>query len=272
MAKKALSQLWLWKAELLLFLGCSGRKHNLPCNLIVSLTSYPPRFPTLAFTLKTLLMQSVKPDRVILWICNVDYSQLSDDVLALKEKGLEIRTCSDLGPYKKIIPALKEFPDAFIATADDDINYTSDWLAKLAASWKGDNKNIICHRAHRIELGSDNLPRSYRDWTFDVPGPLETRGIMPIGAGGVLYPPGSLHPDVTDEKLFSRLSPKADDVWLYWMGRRNGAIYIKTPGKRILFDWPGSQDVGLFHNNWAGNENDRKIQAMIQYFGWPEFA
>jgi hypothetical protein len=37
--------------------------------------------------------------------------------------GLEIRTCRDLRSVKKLVPALEEFPRAFIATADDDLEH-----------------------------------------------------------------------------------------------------------------------------------------------------
>ena len=43
-------------------------RHRLPSELIVSLTSYPPRFKTLHLTIKSLLDQTVRPDRIILWI------------------------------------------------------------------------------------------------------------------------------------------------------------------------------------------------------------
>jgi len=45
---------------------------------------------------------------------------LPADVLELAPFGLDIRPTEDIGPFTKIVPALKAFPDAFIATADDD--------------------------------------------------------------------------------------------------------------------------------------------------------
>ena len=40
-----------------------GRQHPLPGKLVVSLTSYPPRFAALPLTMRSLLCQAVKPDR-----------------------------------------------------------------------------------------------------------------------------------------------------------------------------------------------------------------
>lgn len=52
-------------------------------------------------------------------------------VIRLRAYGLEIRFCENLRSYKKIIPALQEYPDAILITADDDWLYTQDWLAGL---------------------------------------------------------------------------------------------------------------------------------------------
>ena len=41
------------------------KKHSLPAELIVSLTSYPARFATLALTLESLLAQTIRANRMI---------------------------------------------------------------------------------------------------------------------------------------------------------------------------------------------------------------
>ena len=45
-----------------------NKKHSLNGKLVVSLTSYPDRYKTLNFTLRTILSQSIKPDKILLWI------------------------------------------------------------------------------------------------------------------------------------------------------------------------------------------------------------
>ena len=66
----------------------AGRKHSLPGELIVSLTSYPARFGTLHLTLGCLLDQSIKADRTILWIAHDDLDQLPAAVRELEQHGL----------------------------------------------------------------------------------------------------------------------------------------------------------------------------------------
>ena len=79
-------------------------RHHLPGELLVSLTSVSGRFGILAFTLRALLDQSIKPDRTILWISEAEYSLLPKEVIKLRNRGLEIMTCEDFGPRTKIIP------------------------------------------------------------------------------------------------------------------------------------------------------------------------
>src|SRR3954453_22025150 len=79
------------------------QQHGLPGKLIVSLTSYLPRFATLALTLRGLLDQSVAADRTILWLTREDRRNLPPDVISLVDYGLEIRECEDWRSYKKLV-------------------------------------------------------------------------------------------------------------------------------------------------------------------------
>ena len=59
----------------------SFKKHSLDKELIVSLTSYPKRFDILPITIQSLLNQTVKPDRIILWLYEKDYFRLPASAL-----------------------------------------------------------------------------------------------------------------------------------------------------------------------------------------------
>ena len=101
--------------------------------IIVSLTSYRERFKDLPLTLYSLLNQSLKPDRIILWLDNEyeDLTNLPYEITQFIKNGLEIRFVKDIGPYTKVIYAFKEYRNAVIVSADDDIYYTKNWLKKL---------------------------------------------------------------------------------------------------------------------------------------------
>lgn len=247
------------------------RPHGLDTPLIVSLTSYPPRFASLHLVLQSLLRQSVRADRVILWLHAPDREALPP---ACQLPGVEIRTCPDWRSYKKIVPTLIEAPEAHIVTADDDVYYGPDWLERLTARA---GAGVVAHRAHRVVLdraadaasGGPARPRSYDDWQRNIETPAAGPLIFPTGVGGVLYAPGVFHPDVTDAALFQELAPSADDVWLYWMHRLAGSRPEKIGGRFRITEWPGTQEHNLRGTNLVGDGNDRAVRAMLDRYGWP---
>jgi len=244
-----------------------GKPHVLDKPLIVSLTSFPPRYKTLPLTLKCLLSQTLKADAVVLWIAHEDASSLTNGILSLRPSGLEIRLCDDVKSYKKIIPSIEAFPDSYIATADDDVYYRSTWLEELVSARTGDKNEVVCHRAHKISFDACGKPLPYQEWDFDTSSVQRSPAIFPTGGGGVLYPPGIFDPQVTDKTLFTSLCPTADDIWLYWMMRLKGGT-ARRLGPFRMMDWPGSQHVALWAVNLSG-ANDYAIARMIEHFGFP---
>lgn len=242
---------------------------DLPARLCVTLTSYRARFDVLGTTLRCLLMQTLRPDRLVLWIADSDAAQVPPDVRELEKAGLEIRRCRDLRSYKKIIPALTEDPSAIWVTADDDCYYAPDWLEMLVRTWNPDSREVVCHRAHRIRLDRAGRPLPYREWQHE----LREESAHPLnfftGIGGVLYPPECFAPEVLDEALFQRLCPRTDDVWLWWMIRRHGYVVRKTPGRWRQITWENSQATSLFQGNVHDRGNDEAIRNLVEHFGFP---
>lgn len=256
---------WQWSPVLR-----RGKAHDLDRSLIVSLTSYPARYKTLPLTLKCLLSQTVRPDEVALWIAHEDRDLLTKEIKSLQRFGLTIRFCSDLRSFKKIIPALRTYPDCFIVTADDDICYPRKWLEKLVSEYTGNRAEVLCHRAHKIRFGVDGLPLPYGEWEFQSAGTARAPLIFPTGCGGVLYPPGIFDARVTDETTFSGLCPTADDVWLYWMVRLNGGTARLIGNSRVM-DWPVPQSNTLSPKNLESG-NDCAVARMIEHFGFPPLS
>ena len=161
-----------------------NKPHGLPGELIVSLTSYPIRFRTLHKTARSLLAQDIRADRTILWLAEGDEQYLPDDVRELQQLGLEIRNCADLRSYKKIIPALEAFPEAFIVTADDDLYYPRDWLTNLVSGVVPNEKVIACLRAHKPEMRHGTFG-PYSSWTWEFVTSGEVRDdLFPTGEQG----------------------------------------------------------------------------------------
>lgn len=239
-----------------------ARDHGLPGDLIVSVTSHPPRFGTLHLSLGCLLDQSVRPDRVLLWIAREDVDRLPESVTSLKDRGLQIAICDEMGPFKKLVPALEQYPEAYVVTADDDLYYPRRWLETLTEA--SDGCTIVCHIAHRPRLDRDGRFAPYAEWRKNVQDQAARRpspDIMPTSGSGVLFPPGSLDPIVTERSRFLALCPTGDDLWYHWTARLNGTPARKVGGKMRAVSWPRSQASSLWSLNRRGT-NDEMIQAL----------
>lgn len=243
----------------------SSKRHGLPGRVFISVASYPRRFATLDLTLRCLLSQSVPADGVLLWIPPGTETALPRAVTKLRRAGLTIRESPvDHGPFNKIVHALPLYPDATIVTADDDVSYPREWLAGLVDAHRANPASVLAYRAHAVGRDEHGSIAPYRNWR---PAEPDDEHVLATGVGGVLYPPHSLHPDVTVAALFSKLCPTADDLWLCWMAYRHGTPVIKIPGYRRPVTWIGSQTFALNQVNVIGGENDVAIRALVQAFG-----
>lgn len=244
--------------------------HRLPKPLVVSLTSYPPRFDTLGLTLRCLLAQSIRADATVLWIADQDRQAVSDDIAALASQGIMIRYCDDVRSHKKYAYAFREFADCFVVTADDDAYYWPKWLEELVEGHRLGSREFACLRAHKICFTESGAPRPYEQWEHNTDDSRVAPEIFPTGLGGVLYQPAAMDPDVTDLDRAMALTPTADDLWLYWMARRAGFCFRKVGPRRRFHNWTGTQAQALYQTNSVqANGNDIQIQAMIDAYGCP---
>lgn len=245
-----------------------GARHDLPHRLVVSLTSYPKRFDVLHLTIKSILAQDMAADVVVLWVAHDDLRKLPQNVRELEERGLTIRATDDLRSYKKIIPALEEYGDAIIVTADDDVYYPRGWLRTFCEAYRPAVREVLCYRAHRMVLDEHGLA-PYADWTFEITDTEPASDIFFTGVGGVFYPPGVFHADVADQARLMELCPSTDDVWLNWMVRLGGTK-IRKVGPRLRFhEWGGSQAVALQNTNRFGTSgNDQQLANIIRAYGY----
>ncbi len=189
-------------------------------DVIVTLTSIPSRMFDIHFTLYSLLNQSIKPKKVVLYLDKLSTRELPDNVTNLIKNGLEIRYVEDLRSFTKLIPALEDFSENIIVTADDDIFYEKDWLKNLVETHKKFPNDIVVHKPMRITFDEKGNPKPYQKWIKSAQGANFANFLM--GVGGVLYPQNSLYKDVKDKTLFLRLCPHNDDVWFWAMAVMNG--------------------------------------------------
>lgn len=196
--------------------------------LIVSLTSYGERIETVHLAIESLLQQTLKPNRIILWLSEKEFANKHLPILLtnLESRGLEIRYCEDYKSYKKLLPTLKMFPDATIITFDDDIIYPQDVVEKLYFTHIEYPNDIIFARGHEIMLDKYGQILPYNSWKFETKKTFG-RNILPTGGAGCLYPPHCFHNEVLNWDIIKENCPYADDIWFKVMTLLNNRISRK---------------------------------------------
>jgi hypothetical protein len=245
-------------------------KHELSFPVMISLTSYPPRFQFLSKTIKSLIDQDIVFDRIVLWVSEDDFDFLPQDVLSLQDFGLEICKCKELLSYKKLIPAVEKFPEYGIVTADDDIYYPKNWLRSLLYVARSEHKAIVCTRAHIAKVSIDGRLEKYESWVLDThltSDISECELLFPTGGAGALYPPNIFPRILCDESKFLSLCPRADDLWFFWIAEMSNIKHIRTVERFPLICWQGSQESGLFYDNLLNGGNNEQIKNLENFFG-----
>ena len=234
--------------------------------VIVSLTSIPSRLKIIHLTLRSLLSQQQKPEKIILWLNRSLMQKLPVSLTELEGPYFEIRYSELSCSYRKLIHSLSAFPDKIIVTCDDDLMYDSSWLKRLYADHVQHPGSIIAH-ACRLIAYKDGELLSYDHWQCQTRTDFTEKWLLPIGCGGVLYPPHCLHEDTTNAALFMKLAPKADDLWFKAMSHLKGTATRRSsePGNKpvpIL----GSQKVSLKKTNVRKNGNYDQWRAICDYY------
>ena len=238
--------------------------------VIVSLTSIKDRFDDLPKTIYSLLTQSRKPNKLILWLSDsLSLTKLPYDITKFIKNGLDIRFVKDIGPYTKAIYALKEYNNAIIVTADDDLYYPKDWLDKLYMSYLAHPEDIHCHRVHKVKC-ENNQVLPYKKWDKHINKESASFDNFLTGAGGVLYPPNCFSNEVFREDIFLNNSPTADDIWFWIMALLNERKIrlIKDHNKKLLSTSITTQLFGktLYSDNKKG-KNDEQLNKLMKYYG-----
>lgn len=183
-------------------------------DIIVSLATYSTRVHEIFCMLQSLARQTLKPKKVYLWL---DENEYNDNTIPLSlkrfmDRGLTIKYAKNLKSYNKLIHTLKLHPTSAIITLDDDFIYPHDLIERLLSAHNQQPNDIIC-MISRVIKTSNNQIRPYSEWHHNTQKKHSNICVLPLGGSGTLYPPGSFHKDIMNEKLFTNLAPTADDLW-----------------------------------------------------------
>lgn len=237
--------------------------------IIVSMTTFSKRLSTIHICLKSLINQSVKADKIIVWLGpDVKKSELTDEMKELVKYGVTYEFVPlDLKPHKKYYYAMKNYPDAIIITVDDDSVYAEDTIESLLTTHEKYPNAVCARRVHYISVEKDKI-LPYTSWKLDCRDLKKpSYRLIPTGVGGVLYPPQLLSPNVLDVDKLQQLSLMTDDIWLKWMELLNRVPVVWAPC--IATQPPviqSAQEVALYKNNVSKNKNDECINNMMKEY------
>jgi hypothetical protein len=240
-------------------------KKRLP--VIANLTTIEPRLGFVSVAIKSMLLQEEAPERVILWLDERLQGKVPAKLTRLTEQApFEIRYRKDVGPHTKLVHALAEFPDQVLFTGDDDMMYHPTTLARLYHDHQDNPKDIICHACRRIRWDDEGHLLPYKQWRYEAPGEHHQDTLL-LGFGGVLYPPGSLPAEATNEMLFKQLAPKADDLWFKAISASQGTKVRRAANPDKPQKIPFSQKVALRKANVGQDSNREQWLALSKHFG-----
>ena len=73
-----------------------------------------------------------------------------------------------------------------------------------------------------------------------------------------------------NQKFFKKLSPTADDLWLYWMIRLNKRFVIWSGFNKRNIEIMNFNNRNLRKINISNNNNDYQIKNLIKYYKFPK--
>jgi predicted O-methyltransferase YrrM len=226
------------------FIQCREYKHTFykifkEEPVYVSLTSIFKNQKMLLETLKNMVRQSRKPDKIFLFLSEGPFlldsgfpnREMTDENLKrfLEENidFIQVNWVENQGSYRKLLPLLKEKwdEDCIIITIDDDTVYDDNLIGNM----------IRDYRTHRCAVNYRGFtPKMANFSSFDY----LKRGVLvkkhhynfPTGKGGVLYKPQFFHKTgdlIFNKNIYLNACGAQDDIWFYIIRVKNNvACYL----------------------------------------------
>jgi hypothetical protein len=236
---------------------------------IVSITSFPARIEESWISIECLLRQSIKPDKIILWLADDQFPgrRLPRKLKKMLDRGLEIRFCEDLKSHKKYYHTMLSYPNAFVITFDDDLYYDSYVLENLIKLNSAFPECISTNRAHEITFDKNGDIRPYRHWKHNVTNKQPAHTLLHTSGAGTLFPPGILSKKTFDKDNIRDLSPNSDDVWLKVMAYYSNLKVVTNNRYNKDFVTVGStQTESLVSTNTFQGGKDIQLSNTLKFF------
>jgi hypothetical protein len=239
--------------------------------VIVTLTTISSRLCNVHRVIETLLSQNYNNYAIRLYLSREEYlldmgvNNIPKSVAGLVSDKFSIVFTENIGPFRKLLPALSEFwgSDQILITVDDDVLYSQDFISTLVTA-NHLFKKPVAYRGRRINLTKEGIA-PYSSWAKTN---LVGDSILnvPTGKDGILYRPTYFHPAVLDLQMAKEVAPTTDDLWFKWHTASVGISSV------LLFDslsesFPSLESEGetLFDSFNKHANNDQVVTRLEEY-------
>lgn len=192
----------------------------------VNLTTTSSRLFLCSATVWSLAHQELQPDHIFLWISQEPYLSdkgINDEIKFVAEINnvfkrdlVKIKYVKNTGPYRKILPAIKDAElDDVLVYADDDVVYDYKWLSSLISSFEeNERKYVVASRVRKITYNIWKRMKSYE--TFPI---VTSKMVLPhdfiiTGVGGAVLTKAHIHTKFLEDNSYLEIAPKTDDIWI----------------------------------------------------------
>lgn len=242
--------------------------------IIVSLTSIFERLEYVVYPIQCMLIQTLKPDKIILWLDanKINEELLPEKLLDLKNYGLEIYYVEDIGPHTKYFYAMKTYVKDIIVTIDDDLLYQRTLIEGLVEAHMKNPSCVCAYWVWQMRFTWNGIPYPSSEYAIgdETQNDVPDKNFAALGFGGVLYPPNSLNLEAFNKEKIRKLALKADDVWLKAMEILNNTSVVKAKGKKNYIHIKNSQNVALQHENLKWR-NDIIIKKVFEFYNLMQY-
>ncbi len=237
--------------------------------LTVNLTTTFQRLSLCRIALTSLLLQSRLPDRINLWVSREPYlrdqgiakSEVIDQLIeTLPHDGrsrVSVRWVANTGPYRKLIPMLREArPADIIVTADDDIIYGRDGVSNLMQEFDDLGGKPVAARVRSKKVNFLGKKTSYLHWNLiNRPSIVADDFIVTFGGGVVLTRAMFREKDIADNS-FLELAATADDLWYSKLLTFNNDGVFVVP-------WALDELSFIQHADGLANDNFPRVTSLL---------
>lgn len=183
------------------------------------MTTWPPRSRNAVEAMKRIVSQHHSaPVKYVLTLSLDEKDGIHDSVFkAMRDMGVEvIWDNGNVKSHKKLMPAIKKYPDSPIIVVDDDMLQKDGWLQTFIDDHIAHPHDIIYGQSGSVvEIHADRIVEGIAQrGNYTKPGTV-TFNVKPAnGSAGTLYPANTFtDPRFFDRSLYMRLSPTSDETW-----------------------------------------------------------